>query len=344
MKKNILIIGGTGFLGTFLIEEALNHGYNISVFVRGVTTPKMSIAGNVEMIFGNRNNEEDVNNIFLGDRVFDAVFDLNGYFPKQIQLLINNKIKIKHYIFCSTAAVYNRSNWDLTFYENSPTIEDFLEDPYGFQKAECEQLLLKEWSDSNWPITIFRENRIYGPYEPWHFQYLHHRLINNLPIFVFANSTLENTNPIFVKDVIKAFMLSVDHDVSYGKIYNLGGPNYIGQLELIKECASILNKKAIIHEINDLDEATIEQKGVGDLNGWHPCLNTDLVKKDLGFEPSKFSDTVTETLDWVLVNIPTRKYKAVLEHIILDQYPPRIIGQLGSSFLDIMRRLKIKFK
>ena len=173
MKKNILILGGTGFLGPFLIEEVLNQGYNISVFVRGVTTPKMPITGNVEMIFGNRNNEEDVNNIFLGDRVFDAVFDINGCFPKQIQLLINNKIKIKHYIFCSTSAVYDRSNPDLTFYENSPTIKD-TEDKYGFPKAECEKLLLKEWTDSNWPITIFRKNRIYGPYSPGHFQYLHH--------------------------------------------------------------------------------------------------------------------------------------------------------------------------
>ena len=35
MKNNLLVVGGTGFIGSRITEEALNQGYNVTVISKG---------------------------------------------------------------------------------------------------------------------------------------------------------------------------------------------------------------------------------------------------------------------------------------------------------------------
>src|SRR5947209_4705454 len=53
-NMKVLIIGGTGFIGPFLVRELQRKGHTVSVFHRGVTTP--SLVEGVEHIIGNREN------------------------------------------------------------------------------------------------------------------------------------------------------------------------------------------------------------------------------------------------------------------------------------------------
>ena len=57
--KNILILGGTSFLGPHQIAYALNRGHKVSIFTRGKTEPSVhrSLFKEVEKLVGDREND-----------------------------------------------------------------------------------------------------------------------------------------------------------------------------------------------------------------------------------------------------------------------------------------------
>jgi hypothetical protein len=77
---NILILGGTQFLGRHFVEIALNNGYQITLFNRGQTNN--SLYPNVEKLVGDRLNG---NLAALRGRKWDIVIDTAGYFSQVLK-------------------------------------------------------------------------------------------------------------------------------------------------------------------------------------------------------------------------------------------------------------------
>jgi len=91
---NILILGGTGFLGPHLVEQALDKGWTITTFNRGKTAPGL-FAGErykaVTQLRGDRDPakgdglkslEAVVKSMQAEGRRFDAVIDNSSYVPR----------------------------------------------------------------------------------------------------------------------------------------------------------------------------------------------------------------------------------------------------------------------
>ena len=73
---NILILGGTSFLGPHMIAYALGRGHSVTTFTRGQTTPTVheDLFKQVEQLVGDR----DVSLDALRGRQWDAVIDNSG--------------------------------------------------------------------------------------------------------------------------------------------------------------------------------------------------------------------------------------------------------------------------
>src|SRR5205085_2766436 len=99
---NILILGGTSFLGPHVVEAARKRAHTITLFNRGKTNPQLF--PELEKLRGDRNG----NLKSLEGRKWDACVDTSGYVPRQVSdsatLLAKNGLK--HYVFVSTASVY----------------------------------------------------------------------------------------------------------------------------------------------------------------------------------------------------------------------------------------------
>ena len=76
---NILILGGTGFIGPHMVREALRRGHSVSLFNRGRTND--ALFPDLETIKGDRDNGLDG----LKGRRWDAVIDNSGYVPRHVQ-------------------------------------------------------------------------------------------------------------------------------------------------------------------------------------------------------------------------------------------------------------------
>lgn len=99
---NILIVGGTLFLGRRLVEAALARGHQITTFTRG--RHNAGIHPNVETLNGDRNGDVSV----LKGRRWDAAIDTCGYVPVGVTRVIDaiGTERLPHYTFVSSVSAY----------------------------------------------------------------------------------------------------------------------------------------------------------------------------------------------------------------------------------------------
>lgn len=160
---NILVLGGTVFVGRHIVEKALLLGHKVSVFHRGQSGN--SLFPEAEHILGDRDGGLDA----LGDRKWDWVIDTCGYVPRVVQQSCDAlKNRCDTYLFISTISVY--ADWsqsgmdersDLAKLEDE-TVEVVNAETYGGLKVLCEKAVQKTFGGR---ALIVRPGMIVGPYD-----------------------------------------------------------------------------------------------------------------------------------------------------------------------------------
>ena len=161
---DILIIGGTNFLGPALVAQARASGHQLTLFNRGQTRPDFN--GDAQTILGDR--ETDLAR--LAGRKWDAVIDTCGYLPRLVGLSAKAlRGQVDHYTFISTLSVYppagapNRDESAELLTLDDPSIEEVSGETYGPLKVLCESE-----AQSHFPAKslIIRSGLIVGPRDP----------------------------------------------------------------------------------------------------------------------------------------------------------------------------------
>ncbi|MDM3871425.1 NAD-dependent epimerase/dehydratase family protein [Porticoccus sp. W117] len=161
-KLNILVLGGTGFLGPHTVNAALAQGHNVTLFNRGKTNPELF--KHLETVKGDRNTDAIKK---LAGRKFDAVIDTSAYYPRSVDMAMDvMKDNIGQYLIVSTISVY--ANWAQVGMDESgevgklddPTTEEVTGETYGPLKALCEQAAEKHMPGR---VTVIRPGLIVGP-------------------------------------------------------------------------------------------------------------------------------------------------------------------------------------
>ncbi len=142
-KLNLLILGGTGFIGPHIVNEAISRGHTMTLFNRGKSNPEMF--AHLEQLTGNRDPDIDEGLTALEGREFDGVIDTSGYVPRIVGasagLLAGHT---KQYVFVSSISVYAAgAEHGMTEDAELATMEDETNESvgeyYGALKALCEQ-------------------------------------------------------------------------------------------------------------------------------------------------------------------------------------------------------------
>lgn len=164
--SRIVVIGGSGHVGTYLVPMLVELGHQVINVSRGLAKPYRShyAWSAIENVSLDRIKEEEKGRFgqkiadLKPDVVIDMIaFDLNS--TRQVVEAL--KGKIEHYLFCSTIWVYGR-------YVAVPSLETDPVSPidaYGQGKAESEAWLMREARLSGFPATCFRPGHIVG--EGW---------------------------------------------------------------------------------------------------------------------------------------------------------------------------------
>ena len=136
----LLILGGTEFLGRYLVHAGTERGHRITLFNRGQTNPHLF--PDVEKLRGDRGGDLSA----LSGRKWDAVIDTCGYLSSKVRatasLLAN---EVGHYTFVSSVSVYR--DFSRAGMDESGALERLADDAvenesddetYGARKALCE--------------------------------------------------------------------------------------------------------------------------------------------------------------------------------------------------------------
>ena len=103
----ILILGGTGFTGSYQVQYALSRGHSVTTFNRGKTHAG-KLPSEVEQLIGDRNGKLDA----LKNRQWDAAIDNPTTLPAWVrdvaQILQGS---VDRYVFISTISVYGEPNF-----------------------------------------------------------------------------------------------------------------------------------------------------------------------------------------------------------------------------------------
>lgn len=161
---NILLLGGSKFLGRAYVAEALSRGHEVTTFNRGVSGADLD---GTEAVRGDRTSLEDLERLVEGRR-WDAVVDTSGQQPYDVaQTARLLRDRADHYSFVSSVHAF--ADWPAKpVDETSPTLDCPADTPQdqpfaNALKAGCERALLEQFGERS---SVLNCGLLYGPYEP----------------------------------------------------------------------------------------------------------------------------------------------------------------------------------
>src|SRR5688500_15145396 len=157
---DVLVVGGTVFLGRAIVEEAVARGHTVTLFTRGLHGA--DVFPDLERITGDREGDLSV----LGDRRWDAVVDTCGFTPSVVGRMARTLAgRVGHYTFISSVSVFR--DWPSAAIDDDSPVFDCPPDAgpdgeYGELKAGCERAV-----DASFPGASLhvRAGLIVGPHE-----------------------------------------------------------------------------------------------------------------------------------------------------------------------------------
>jgi nucleoside-diphosphate-sugar epimerase len=161
---HVVVLGGTGHIGGYLVPRLVAAGADVTVLTRGKASPYRSDGAwaKVTTIVADRVEEEAAGT--FGQRVRDldpdVVVDLICFTVDSARHIVEAlRGRVRHFLHCGTIWVHGPS-------VAVPTTEDAPRRPfgdYGVRKAEIEAYLLDQAHRHGFPVTILHPGHISGP-------------------------------------------------------------------------------------------------------------------------------------------------------------------------------------
>ncbi|HEY7378645.1 MAG TPA: NAD-dependent epimerase/dehydratase family protein [Steroidobacteraceae bacterium] len=230
---DILLLGGTGFIGPYQVEYALARGHRVTLFNRGQSAA--AVDSKVEVLIGNRDSKIDQGLKSLeGDRKWDVVIDNSGYVPRHVRDSVELlKGRCGRYIYVSTVAVYDPTVATVTEATPlrplpDPRNEQMSWERYGPLKAECDRIVQATLGQS---ATIARPVYIVGPRDDTdRFTYWVDRVARGGD--VLGPPTRQNELQwVDVRDLAPWVVTLAEYDAP--GIFNVAGPGYTWEETLV---------------------------------------------------------------------------------------------------------------
>jgi nucleoside-diphosphate-sugar epimerase len=244
MKKNILIVGGTGFFGYHLSKFFLK--FKLNVFSLSKSAPNdLRRLKNVRYLYGDISKEKSIE--FLKDINFNYIINCGGYVDhvnkirtfnthfigcKNLYKIFANK-KIETFVQIGSSSEYGKSKSPLkeTQLGKAKTI-------YGKSKLRASNFLLS-LKNRTFPFVIIRPFLLYGPYQDNN-RFLPLAISSLLAGKKFACSDCTQYRDfLYIDDAVRAIKACLGNKKIYRKITNIG----FGKPIQLRKAINIIQKK-----------------------------------------------------------------------------------------------------
>jgi len=246
--KKVLVIGGTGHIGSYLVPLLVSRNYQITVFSRGTARPYPGsfIWKNINQVKIDRERDEKNGNWQerIKNEEPDVIIDLICFEPESAQIMAETIDQEDiHLLTCGTAWIYGKT-------QIIPTPETAPRNPqneYAQKKAEIEKILLAYTQEGHIQATLIHPTHITGPGKPFITPFGDNNLktlqdiINEKEIFLLDGgfSTLHHVHPA---DIAFLFLRCIEEkDYTIGECFNCGATHALTFFGLGQYLAQLLD-------------------------------------------------------------------------------------------------------
>ncbi|KAA3649501.1 MAG: NAD-dependent epimerase/dehydratase family protein [Bacteroidetes bacterium] len=276
-KRNILITGGAGFIGSSLAHKLAEDTRNSITIVDNLLTGdirRIPQLENVKFIKGDVNDNQVISSIFYGNK-FDYVFhyaavvgvkrtienpimvldDLKGM--RNVLDLCKNT-SVKRVFFSSSSEVYGEPV-ELPQHEYTTPLNSRL--PYAIVKNVGEAFLKSYKQEYDLNYTIFRFFNTYGPLQSKDFVVSRFisAALKGEDITIYGDGSQTRTF-CFVDDNIQACVNAFMEDKIINDVVNIGSDKVYTVLELAQEIVKVSNSKSKIIHLPPLEEGDMSRR------------------------------------------------------------------------------------
>jgi GDP-L-fucose synthase len=307
-NKTVLVAGGTGLIGTHLVQALLNQGAQVRATLH--KKPAQIHDDRIEYLSCDLTRREDCDRVVQGvDYVFlcaantsgAAVMAHNPIAHITPNLLINAQIleaaclaKVERLLFVSSTTVYPAVLYPVK------EEEAFVGDPHasylgvGWMKRYIEKLAQFYYERYGMKIALVRPTNAYGPFDKFDFETSHvlpalirRALEKQDPFEVWGDGTAVR-DFIYISDLTDALLAALEH-CAYGEAINIGS----GQPVSIRQAVEVilkLTRHVDAKPIFDASKPTTIPIRLVDLTKARELLN---------YQPKvSFEEGIKNTIEW----------------------------------------------
>ncbi len=302
---NILVIGGTLFIGRHLVNALNSAGHEVTVLHRN---PNSVLPEGARGLIADRNDAESLRSALVGqqfDIVYDNVYDWQrGTTAAQVETTARAVAsdRLRLYIYMSSVAAYGSG---LDHDEDDPLAPADDSDSYVRNKAESERMLFRMRREEGVPAVTLRPPFIYCPGNPFYREaFFWDRLRDKRPIIVPDDGS-RLMQFVYVHDLVWCCLRILEQPDAVGHAFNVGDREPVTQEQLVRQLAEAAGEEPRIVYLP-------REKALA--AGGHPMGPklyfavyydlppiTEQVKKTLdylGFDPTPFALGLRKTYQW----------------------------------------------
>ena len=320
MRKKILILGATGFIGRNVAEYfAGMQGVDVyGTYYKSAPLEHPQI----QMIRADLRSSADVDNVIKGmDVVIQAAAVTSGakdIVTNPVVHITDNAVMnslifrsafdhaAAHVVFFSCSVMYHSSDTPLRetdFDANREMYSSYFGGAWN--KVYFEKMCEFYARLGRNRYTVIRHSNIYGPYDKFDLEKSHVFGATMNKVMTSKNRTItvwgsgeEERDLLFVSDLVRFVELALSKQKNNFDLYNVGYGRSIAIKDLVKKIIDISDKQLVIEY--DLSKPSIKTK---------LCLDSTKAKEKLGWEPRvSLEEGIKKTMAWYRVNLLSKYY------------------------------------
>lgn len=308
---NVLVVGGTRYVGYELTWRLLLAGHQVTLLNRGRTPDPFG--DRALRLIGDRRT--DFARLVWGRR-FDAAVDFAAYEERDVRAAIES-LDAGHYVFISTGQTYlvregcpvpaREADYDGPVMAKPADPRDHWDWEYGVGKRACEDALQAAWDAQRFPGTRVRIPIVNGERDPTRrLEAYLWRILDGGPVLL-PDGGAALLRHVYAGDVVRALLRILGDAATHGRAYNVCQDEMLPLRELVVLLAELMDAPARLVDVPSaaIEAAGLEVRAVSPFTTrWTSRLDNTRARDELGFRPRPLRAALDVIVRSFLAHLP----------------------------------------